>query len=68
MNLLPLLLQVNPDIPLFYEHTGAGLRSAYAAHAFSWVFVSGYVLLLDRAGEVFCAEDLRSLLLHTRRE
>jgi len=68
VNLLPLLLQVNPDIPLFYEHTGAGLRSAYAAHAFSWVLVSGYVLLLDRAGEVFCVEDLSSLLLHTRRE
>ena len=62
-NLLPLLLQLDPDIPVYYEHTGAGRRAAYAAHTFSWVFMSGYILLLDREGAVFCAEDLRSLLL-----
>jgi len=62
-NLLPLLLQLNPDLPLFYEHTGAGLRSAYGAHAFSWVFMSGFILLVARSGAVYCAEDLRSLLL-----
>jgi len=62
-NLLPLLLQLDPDMPVYYEHTGAGRRAAYAAHKFSWVFMSGYILLLDREGAVFCAEDLRSLLL-----
>jgi len=62
-NLLPLLLQLNPDIPLFCEHTGAGHRAAYSAHRFSWVFVSGYIMLVSREGAVFCAEDLRSLLL-----
>jgi len=64
-NLLPLLLQLNPDMPVFYEHTGAGQRAAYAAHPFSWVFMSGFILLLDREGRAFCAEDLRSLLLLT---
>jgi len=29
------------------------------------VFMSGYILLLDREGGVYCAEDLRSLLLLT---
>ena len=62
-NLLPLLLQLNPDIPLFYEHTGAGQRAAYSAHPFSWVFMLGYILLVSREGAVFCADDLRSLLL-----
>jgi hypothetical protein len=62
-NLLPLLLQLNPDMPIFYEHTGAGERAKFAAHKFSWAFMSGYILLLDRQGAVFCAEDLRSLLL-----
>jgi len=62
-NLLPLLLQLNPDMPIFYEHTGAGEREKFAAHKFSWAFMSGYILLLDRQGAVFCAEDLRSLLL-----
>jgi len=64
-NLLPLLLQLNPDMPVFYEHTGAGQRAAYAAHPFSWAFMSGYILLVSRAGKVFCAQDLRSLLLLT---
>jgi len=62
-NLLPLLLQLNPDIPLFYEHTGAGQRTVYDAHRFSWVFMSGYILLISREGAAFCAEDIRSLLL-----
>ena len=64
-NLLPLLLQLAPDTPLFYEHTGAGLRAAYAAHPFSWAFMLDFILLLDRAGAAYCAEDLRSLLLLT---
>ena len=67
-NLLPLLLQLNPDMPVFYEHTGAGQRAAYAAHPFSWVFMSGYILLVNREGGVFCAQDLRSLLLLSVRE
>ena len=62
-NLLPLLLQLNPNIPLFYEHTGAGQRAAYSAHPFSWVFMLGYILLVSLEGAAFCAEDLRSLLL-----
>jgi len=67
VNLLPLLLQVDPNLPFFYEHTCAGLLLAYSAHAHSWAFMSGYILLVDRAGEVFCAEDLRSLLLFAGR-
>jgi len=62
-NLLPLLLQLNPDMPVYYEHTGAGRRATYAAHPFSWVFMSGYIVLVSREGAVFCAEVLRSLLL-----
>jgi len=62
-NLLPLLLQLSPHTPLFYERTGAGLSAAYAAHPFSWAFMSGYILLVDRPSAAFCAEDLRSLLL-----
>jgi len=67
-NLLPLLLQLNPDVPVFYEHTGAGERAKFAAHSFSWVFMSGFILLVSREGAVFCAEDLRSLLLLCVRE
>jgi len=52
-------------MPVFYEHTGAGQRAAYAAHPFSWAFMSGYILLVSRAGKAFCAQDLRSLLLLT---
>ena len=65
INLLPLLLQLNPEIPIFYEHTGAGLQSAYIQHEYSWALMSGFIFLIHRSGEVFYAEDVRSLFLHT---
>jgi len=66
INLLPLLLQVDPEIPVFYEHTGAGTQSVYSKHEYSWAMMSGYVFLVRRSGEVFCAEDVRSLLLQSQ--
>ena len=67
INLLPLLLQVDPEIPCHYEHTGAGAHSVYSKHEYSWAMMSGYVFLLHRSGAVFCAEDVRSLLLQSQR-
>jgi len=68
INLLPLLLQVDPETPVYYEHTGAGTQSVYSKHKYSWAMMSGYVFLVHQSGDVFCAEDLRSLLLQTQRD
>jgi len=62
VNLLPLLRQVEPSIPILYEHTGAGLTTATHKQKFSWLVTTGFVLLIDDASNVYCAHDLRCLL------
>ena len=63
--ILPLLMQVNPDIPVVFEHTGAGLLDTHRAHKFTWVCMNRFVLLVDDTGQTFCASDLRLLLAKT---
>jgi len=62
IHILPLLMQVNPDIPVVFEHTGAGHTHTHKAHKFSWVCMNRYVVLADDTGQTFCASDLRLLL------
>lgn len=39
LHVLPLLMQIEPDIPLLYEHTGAGYRLACATQDFTWLLL-----------------------------
>lgn len=67
INILPLLLQVEPDVALLYEHTGAGHRPTMAKKAWNWVILGRFVLLIDRDMNVYTASDLRSLLAVVRK-
>jgi len=62
LNLLPLLTELRPDIPVLFEHTGAGCRAQHAKYPWSWVVWSKYVLLVDNKMSSFVATDLRALL------
>lgn len=62
INILPLLLQVEPDATLLFEHTGAGHRPTLAKNAWNWVIMGRFVLLIDRHMNVYTANDLRSLI------
>lgn len=62
VNMLPLLQQVRPEIPILYEHTGACSESAHRGVSYAWVVLSGFVLMVAESGEAFCAKDPRSLL------
>lgn len=62
VNLLPLLQQIHPTVPVLYEHTAAGLRTAHERHAFAWVVLGPFVVLVDRHMHSYAASDLRSLL------
>ena len=62
LHALPLLLQVAPDIPLLYEHTGAGLRSAAARQPYAWCVLGTFVVLVDEHMRSFCARDFLTLL------
>ena len=62
INLLPLLTELRPDIPVLCEHTGAGYKATHAQHKWSWVLWAQYVFLVDREMKVYAADDLRTLL------
>ena len=63
ISVLPLLQQLFPGVPVFYEHTGGCCLHEHAKHEWSWLMLSGFVLLVRRDGKMFAAEDLRSLAL-----
>lgn len=63
LHLLPPLLQVAPEIPVLYEHTGAGYCHSTRA-PFSWCVVGHFLLMIDSDMNVFCARDPRVLLQH----
>jgi len=62
VNVLPLLTELRPDIPVLFEHTGAGCRQQHAKHPWSWVLWSRFVLLVDADMRSYVAADLRTLL------
>jgi hypothetical protein len=64
VNLLPLLTELRPDIPVLFEHTGAGCRHEHAKHPWSWVLWSHFVLLVDSDMQPYVAADARTLLGH----
>jgi len=64
LHVLPLLLQVAPEIPVLYEHTGAGSLSACSQAPFSWCVFGQFALLVQRSGKTFCAQDINTLLHH----
>jgi hypothetical protein len=68
LHLLPLLAQVVADIPIVAEHSGLGLRSTHTRHPWAWAVLAQRVLLVDSDMRVFCARDLRTLLLHANPE
>jgi hypothetical protein len=61
VNLLALLLELRPDVPVLFEHTGAGHRRTHAQHAWAWVLWTDFVLLVDAQMGVSAAIDARAL-------
>lgn len=61
-NILPLLTELRPDIPVVYEHTAAGYKAYHETQKWSWVLWSHYVFLVDQNMRVFMADDVRELL------
>ena len=67
-NLLPLLLQLEPALPVLAEHTQAlcHARATTAAAPWAWMNVAGFFALLHADGAVYVAGDVRELYLHYR--
>lgn len=62
VNLLSLITELHPEIPVLYEHTGAGYRQKHMQQEYAWVLWSQFVLLVNSQLNVYVAQDLRTLL------
>ena len=65
LHILPLLQQIDPDIPVFYEHTGAtilNLNYMKTQHKWVWLVLGRHIVLCNNLKQSFCAFDLRTLL------
>jgi len=60
--LLPLLMELDPTIPVLYEQTGAGHSATHAALKFAWTVLGPLVVLVDQNRQSYIARDLRTLL------
>lgn len=65
--LLGLLKQLDPTIPILFEHTKVGLVSEHAKYKFSWCVWGGFVFLMNEKCEAFCANDIRVLFSLTQK-
>ena len=57
VHLLPLLMQVAPDVPVVFEHTSGQERK----HRWAWLVWHEHILLLRDDAAVFCAESVFDL-------
>jgi hypothetical protein len=60
INILPLLMQVKPDVPVVFEHT----RSKARSHPWAWLVWHEHILLCQQDGGVFCAKSVYDLFAH----
>lgn len=60
VNVLPLLMQVKPDVPVVFEHT----RGKARAHPWAWLVWHDHILLCRDDGAVFCAASVYDLFAH----
>lgn len=64
INVVPLLHEMYPDIPVLYEHTGALFAETHSAYSFAWVCIGGFWGLLNKEGAVFYHKDPILTLAH----
>lgn len=60
VNILPLLMQVKPDVPVVFEHT----RGKAKQHRWAWLVWHEHILLCHQDGPVFCAASVFDLFAY----
>jgi len=56
-NLVPLLCEMYPDIPVLYEHTGALFADCHAQHTLAWVCIAGYWTIVHNVTGCYYNQD-----------
>lgn len=60
INILPLLMQVKPDVPVLFEHTSEKAKQ----HKWAWLVWHHHILLSHVDGVVYCAENVMDLFAY----
>ena len=58
VNFLPCLREIAPEIPIYFEHTGAGCTFLHRGK-WSWILWGAFVFLLSPDLHVFASLDIR---------
>jgi hypothetical protein len=64
INVLPIILQIKPDVPVFFEHTGACNSTACSAEPWSWLVIHRHILLCDSNGKYYVAKNIYVLFAY----
>ena len=61
INILPLLTEMFPTVPVIYEHDGALCKTVHAKHAFSWALINSNIFLVTRDMKLYYHRDIMKL-------
>ena len=62
--MLPIILQLKPDVPVFFEHTGACNSSTCSAEPWSWLSIHRHIVLCDSNGKYYVAKNIYILFAY----
>jgi hypothetical protein len=58
VNVLPIITQIKPDVPILFEHSGACSSSACSAEPWSWLVIHKHIVLCDSNGKYYVAKNI----------
>jgi hypothetical protein len=64
INVLPIMLQIKPDVPVFFEHTGACNSTTCSAEPWSWLVMHRHIVLCDSNGKYYVAKNIYVLFAY----
>jgi hypothetical protein len=64
VNVLPIIAQIKPDVPILFEHTGACSSSACSAESWSWLVIHKHIVLCDSNGKYYVAKNIYILFAY----
>ena len=64
IHVLPLLVQIKPDVPVLFEHTGACNSALCSAEEWSWLLIHRHIVLSDNKGRYYVAKNIYVLFAY----
>ena len=64
VNVLPIISQLKPDVPVLFEHTGACNSTACSAAPWSWLVIHRHIVLCDSNGKYYVAKNIYVLFAY----